>query len=291
MQLAFIGLGAMGRHMAANLARAGHRVRGYDLRPDALGEPALAGFAQVATLAEAVRGAEAVLTSLPDTPDVEGALIGPGGVIEDVGAGTLVIDLSTISPEATRRMAARLADHGVALLDAPVSGGVPGAEAGRLTIMVGGDPQAFARARPLLERLGRTINHFGPSGAGQSVKLCNQVVCTLHIQAVCEAFALGRAAGVDLAQLREALLGGSAASWVLDHHGALILARDDRPMFRIELQAKDLRLAAELAAALRVPLPGLAQVLQLYGSALAHGEGGLGNQSIYRVYDRLTNQR
>jgi 2-hydroxy-3-oxopropionate reductase len=291
MQLAFIGLGAMGRHMAANLALAGHRVRGYDLRPDALGEHALAGLAQVATLAEAVRGAEAVLTSLPDTPDVESALVGPGGVIEHVGAGTLVVDLSTISPEATRRMAARLAERGVALLDAPVSGGVPGAEAGRLTIMVGGDPQAFARARPLLERLGRTINHFGPSGAGQTVKLCNQVVCTLHIQAVCEAFALGRAAGVDLAQLREGLLGGSAASWILDHHGALILAKDDRPMFRIELQAKDLRLAAELAGALRVPLPGLAQVLQLYGSALAHGDGGLGNQSLYRVYDRLTNQR
>jgi 2-hydroxy-3-oxopropionate reductase len=290
MQIAFIGLGAMGRHMAANLARAGHSVRGHDLRPDALGGRAVAGLAQVATLAEAVRGADAVLTSLPDTPDVERVLVGAGGVVEHAAAGILAIDFSTISPEATRRMAARLAERGVPLLDAPVSGGVPGAEAGTLTIMVGGDPQAFARARPLLERVGRTINHFGPSGAGQSVKLCNQVVCTLHIQAVCEAFALGRAAGVDLAQLREALLGGSAASWILDHHGALILAKDDRPMFRIELQAKDLRLAAELAGALRVPLPGLAQVLQLYGSALAHGEGALGNQSLYRVYDRLTHQ-
>lgn len=290
MQIAFIGLGAMGRHMAANLARAGHSVRGCDVRPDALGPIAAGGLAQVGTLAEAVRGAEAVLTSLPDTPDVESVLVGPGGVIEHAIPGTLVVDFSTISPEATRRMAARLAGRGVALLDAPVSGGVPGAEAGSLTIMAGGDPQAFARARPLLERVGRTINHFGPSGAGQAVKLCNQVVCTLHIQAVCEAFALGRAAGVDLAQLREALLGGAAASWILDHHGALILEKDDRPMFRIELQAKDLRLAAELAAALRVPLPGLAQVLQLYGSALAHGEGGLGNQSLYRVYDRLTNQ-
>lgn len=290
MQIAFIGLGAMGRHMAANLARAGHSVRGYDVRPDALGASAVAGLAQVATLAEAVRGAEAVLTSLPDTPDVERVLVGPGGVVEHAATGISAIDFSTISPEATRRMAARLAERGVSLLDAPVSGGVPGAEAGTLTIMVGGDPQAFARARPLLERVGRTINHFGPSGAGQSVKLCNQVVCTLHIQAVCEAFALGRAAGVDLAQLREALLGGSAASWILDHHGALILAKDDRPMFRIELQAKDLRLAAELAGALRVPLPGLAQVLQLYGSALAHGEGALGNQSLYRVYDRLTHQ-
>lgn len=290
MQIAFIGLGAMGRHMAANLARAGHSVRGFDLRPDALGASAVSGLAQVATLAEAVRGAEAVLTSLPDTPDVERVLVGPGGVVEHAARGTLAIDFSTISPEATRRMAARLVERGVSLLDAPVSGGVPGAEAGTLTIMVGGDPEAFARARPLLDSVGRTINHFGPSGAGQSVKLCNQVVCTLHIQAVCEAFALGRAAGVDLAQLREALLGGSAASWILDHHGALILAKDDRPMFRIELQAKDLRLAAELAGALRVPLPGLAQVLQLYRSALAHGEGALGNQSLYRVYDRLTHQ-
>jgi 2-hydroxy-3-oxopropionate reductase len=290
MQIAFIGLGAMGRHMAANLARGGHAVRGYDLRPDALGGVAVPGLAQVATLAAAVRGAEAVLTSLPDTPDVERVLVGPGGAIEHVAPGTLVVDFSTVSPEATRRMAARLAEKGATLLDAPVSGGVPGAEGGSLTIMAGGDAAAFARARPLLERVGRTINHFGPSGAGQAVKLCNQVMCTMHIQAVCEAFALGRAAGVDLARLREALLGGAAASWILDHHGALMIAKDDRPMFRIELQAKDLRLAHELATSLRVPLPGLAQVLQLYSSALAHGEGGLGNQSLYRVYDRLTHQ-
>ncbi|MGE5793321.1 MAG: NAD(P)-dependent oxidoreductase [Bacteroidota bacterium] len=290
MQIAFIGLGAMGRHMATNLARGGHAVRGYDVRPDALAGVTAPGLAQVATLAEAVRGADAVLTSLPDTPDVESVLVGAGGAIEHVAPGALAVDFSTISPAATRRMAERFSERGVALLDAPVSGGVPGAEAGSLTIMVGGDAAAFARARPLLERVGRTINHFGPSGAGQAVKLCNQVMCTMHIQAVCEAFALGRAAGVDLGRLREALLGGAAASWILDHHGALILAKDDHPMFRIELQTKDLRLAAELAGSLRVPLPGLAQVLQLYSSALAHGEGGLGNQSLYRVYDRLTHQ-
>jgi len=290
LTIAFIGLGAMGRHMAANLARAGHVVRGYDTRPDALADLALPGLHQSPTLGEALRGAHAVLTSLPDTPQVEAVLVGPGGAFDHLVDGTLAIDFSTISPDATRRMAARLAARNIALLDAPVSGGVKGAEAGTLTLMVGGDADAFSRARPLLDKLGRTITHFGPSGSGQTVKLCNQVVCSLHIQAVCEAFALGRAAGIDLGRLREALLGGAAASWILDHHGALILARDDRPLFKIDLQAKDLRLVTELAATLHVPLPGLSQVAQLYSSALAHGEGALGNQSLYRVYDRLAGQ-
>jgi 2-hydroxy-3-oxopropionate reductase len=217
-------------------------------------------------------------------------LLGPDGALERLAAGALVIDTSTISPEATRRFAAKLAERGITLLDAPVSGGVKGAEAASLTIMVGGPADAFARARPVLEALGRTINHFGPSGAGQTVKLCNQIVCTMHIQAACEAFALARANGIDLAKVREALLGGAAASWILDNHGRLMIERDDTPHFRIDLQAKDLRLACELAAAMRVPLPGANQVAALYYSAQANGDGGLGNQSLYRVYDRLTKQ-
>jgi len=147
---------------------------------------------------------------LHDTPQVEAVLVGPGGAFDRLVYGSLAIDFSTISPDATRRMARRLAARNIALLDAPVSGGVKGAEAGTLTLMVGGDADAFSRARPLLDKLGRTITHFGASGSGQTVKLCNQVVCSLHIQAVCEAFALGRAAGIDLGRLREALLGGAA---------------------------------------------------------------------------------
>jgi 2-hydroxy-3-oxopropionate reductase len=283
--IAVIGLGAMGRHMAVNLARKGALVRGHDLRPDALAGVSQENLSQARNAAEALRGAAVVLLSLPDTPDVEKAL---NGALEHLAAGTIVIDTSTISPEATRRFAARLAERGIALVDAPVSGGVKGAEAASLTIMAGGDETAFARARPVLEAIGKTINHFGPSGAGQAVKLCNQIVCTMHIQAVCEAFALARANGVDLAKVREALLGGAAASWILQNHGPLIIARDDAPHFRIDLQAKDLRLACELAAALKLPLPGANLVASLYYAAQAQGDGSLGNQSLYRVYDRLT---
>lgn len=288
--IAMIGLGAMGRHMAFNLAQRGASVRGFDLRPDALAGVPQPRLEQVATLGVALRGASIAVLSLPDTPHVESVLLGPDGALERLAAGALVIDTSTISPEATRRFAAKLAERGITLLDAPVSGGVKGAEAASLTIMVGGPADAFARARPVLEALGRTINHFGPSGAGQTVKLCNQIVCTMHIQAACEAFALARANGIDLAKVREALLGGAAASWILDNHGRLMIERDDTPHFRIDLQAKDLRLACELAAAMRVPLPGANQVAALYYSAQANGDGGLGNQSLYRVYDRLTKQ-
>lgn len=285
--IAVIGLGAMGRHMAMNLARAGATVRGYDLKPTALHHENLS---VVKAPAEAFRDAAAVVTSLPDTPDVERALLGPGGAIEHLAAGAIVIDTSTISPQATRQFSARLAARGVFLVDAPVSGGVKGAEAASLTIMAGGEEAAFQRARPVLEALGKTINYFGPSGAGQTVKLCNQIVCTMHIQAACEAFALARANGVDLRKVREALLGGAAGSWILQNHGPLIIDRDDTPHFRIDLQAKDLRLACELAASLKLPLPGANQVASLYYAAQANGEGGLGNQSLYRVYDRLTGQ-
>jgi 2-hydroxy-3-oxopropionate reductase len=285
-----IGLGAMGRHMAFHLAQRGARVRGHDLRPDALSGVSHPRLEQVAKLGEALHGAPVVVMSLPDTPHVEAVLLGPGGALERLAAGALVIDTSTISPEATRRFAARLAERGITLVDAPVSGGVKGAEAASLTIMAGGPTDAFARARPVLEAIGRTINHFGPSGAGQTVKLCNQIVCTMHIQAVCEAFALARANGIDLAKVREALLGGAAASWILENHGRLMIDRDDTPHFRIDLQAKDLRLACELAAAMRIPLPGANQIAALYYSAQANGDGGLGNQSLYRVYDRLTGQ-
>jgi 2-hydroxy-3-oxopropionate reductase len=288
--IAMIGLGAMGRHMAMHLAQRGSTVRGYDLRPDALSGVSHPRLERAATLGDALRGASVVVMSLPDTPHVEAVLLGPDGALERLAAGALVIDTSTISPEATRRFAARLGERGITLLDAPVSGGVKGAEAASLTIMTGGPAEAFARARPVLEAIGRTINHFGPSGAGQTVKLCNQIVCTMHIQAVCEAFALARANGIDLGKVREALLGGAAASWILENHGRLMIERDDTPHFRIDLQAKDLRLACELAAAMRVPLPGANQVAALYYAAQANGDGGLGNQSLYRVYDRLTGQ-
>jgi len=201
-----------------------------------------------------------------------------------------MVDMSTISPVAVRRMHADLAAKGVALLDAPVSGGPIGAKNATLSIMVGGEAEAFARAELFFRAMGTTVTHVGSPGAGQTVKLCNQLVCGINIQAVCEAIALGRASGVNLQQLRQVLLGGSAASWMLDKLGPAMIAGDASAGFRIDLMLKDLRLVGEHAQALAVPLPGTALVTSQYVEARAHGEGGSGNQALFRVYDRMSNQ-
>jgi 2-hydroxy-3-oxopropionate reductase len=288
--IGFIGLGVMGREMARHLVRAGHEVRAYDMKTEAVEELAREGAVAAATVAEAADGAEVVITMLPDTPQVEEVVLGPGGLLQNPPAGRLLVDMSTIAPTATRRMAAQLAQAGIAMLDAPVSGGPTGAKAAKLSIMVGGSEDAVARARPVLEAMGTTIIHVGESGAGQTVKACNQLICAMNLQAICEAFALGRAAGLDLEKLREVLLGGAASSWMLQNLGPLMLAKDASAGFRIDLKLKDLRLAGELAFELGVPLPGTALATSLYLEARAHGEGGNGNQALFRVYDRLSNQ-
>ena len=286
----FIGLGTMGRHMAARLLAAGHVVRGHDARPEPVAELAARGGVPAATVREAAAGADAVILMLPDTPQVEEVVLGPGGLAEAPPPGGIVVDMSTISAEAARRFAAALAARGVAMLDAPVSGGPQGAESGALSIMAGGTPEGFAMARALLEAMGGTIRHVGPPGAGQTVKACNQLVCAMNLQAICEALALGRAAGLDLDLLREVLMGGAAGSWMLQNLGPKMVAGDASAGFRIDLKLKDLRLAGELAFGLGVPLPGLALTTSLYLEARAHGEGSNGNQALFRVYDRLTNQ-
>jgi 2-hydroxy-3-oxopropionate reductase len=288
--IGFIGLGVMGREMARHLVRAGHEVRAYDMKTEAVEELAREGAVAAASVAEAADGAEVVITMLPDTPQVEEVVLGPGGLLQNPPAGRLLVDMSTIAPTATRRMAAQLAQAGIAMLDAPVSGGPTGAKAAKLSIMVGGSEDAVARARPVLEAMGTTIIHVGESGAGQTVKACNQLICAMNLQAICEAFALGRAAGLDLEKLREVLLGGAASSWMLQNLGPLMLAKDASAGFRIDLKLKDLRLAGELAFELGVPLPGTALATSLYLEARAHGEGANGNQALFRVYDRLSNQ-
>ncbi len=286
----FVGLGTMGTRMVRNLVKAGFTVQVFDVVPAAVEAMAAAGALAAGSLAEAARGADLVVTMLPDTPDVQAVLLGEGGLRANPPPGRLVVDMSTISPVAVRAMAATLAEDGIALVDAPVSGGPVGAESGTLTIMAGGTAEAFARARPVLAAMGTTINHVGGSGAGQTVKLCNQLMVGINIQSVCEALALGRAAGIDLEQMREVLLGGSAASWMLDRLGPQMVRGDASAGFRIDLQLKDLRLVQELATALAVPLPGLALVSSQYLDAKAHGEGGNGNQALFKVYDRMTNR-
>lgn len=286
----FIGIGTMGREMALNLAKAGHRVTAYDVRREAADGLADAGIRAASTIAEAAAGADVVITMLPDTPDVEAVVYGDGGLLAHPPRGRLVIDMSTIAPDSVRHMHADLARAGVAFVDAPVSGGPIGARNATLSIMAGGDAAAFEKARPFFAGMGTTITHVGASGAGQTVKLCNQLICGVNIQAICEALALGRAAGVDLQQLRQVLMGGSAASWMLDKLGPAMIDGDASAGFRIDLMLKDLRLVQQQAQAQNVPLPATALVTTQYLDARAHGEGSNGNQALFRVYDRMTGQ-
>jgi 2-hydroxy-3-oxopropionate reductase len=286
----FIGIGTMGREMAINLAKAGHRVAAYDVRREAAEALAPHGIRAARSIAEAAAGADAVITMLPDTPDVEAVVHGDGGLLAHPPEGRLVIDMSTIAPGAVRRMHAALAKAGVAFLDAPVSGGPVGAKNAALSIMAGGDAAAFGKAQRFFAAMGTTITHVGESGAGQTVKLCNQLICGINIQAICEALALGGAAGVDLQQLRQVLLGGSAASWMLEKLGPQMIEGDASAGFRIDLMLKDLRLVAQQAQETNVPLPATALVTTQYLDARAHGEGGNGNQALFRVYDRMSGQ-
>jgi 2-hydroxy-3-oxopropionate reductase len=286
----FIGLGTMGREMARNLLEAGFAVRVFDVVPKAIDDLVALGVEAASGPADAARDADIAITMLPDTPQVEEVVLGPGGLLADPPRGRLVVDMSTISPVAVQRMAAELKRVGVDMIDAPVSGGPIGAKNAALSIMAGGEAQAFARAKPFFEAMGTTINHVGAPGAGQAVKLCNQLICGINIQAICEALALGRAFGVDLEQMRGVLLGGSAASWMLDKLGPAMIAGDASAGFRIDLMLKDLRLVQEQALALAVPLPATALVTSQYVEARAHGEGANGNQALFRVYDRMANQ-
>ncbi|PVE23346.1 6-phosphogluconate dehydrogenase [Microvirga sp. KLBC 81] len=286
----FAGLGTMGREMALNLLKAGYAVRAYDVRKEAVDDLLPHGAKGAGNLADAARDADIVISMLPDTPQVEDIVYGESGLLTSPLRGRLFVDMSTISPVAVRRIHADLKAAGVAFLDAPVSGGPVGARNASLSVMVGGDRDAFLRAEPYFRAMGTTITHMGEAGAGQTAKLCNQLVCAINLQAICEALALGRASGVDLDQLRNVLLGGSAASWMLEKLGPAMVAGDASAGFRIDLMLKDLRLVQEQAFSLHVPLPATALVTSQYVEARAHGEGTNGNQALFRVYDRMTNQ-
>lgn len=285
----FIGLGVMGSPMAANLLRHAVRVRAFDLDSAKVDELTGAGATPVTSGAEAAGGAEAVFVSLPDGPQVQDVLFGADGVTEGIRSGGVVVDLGTTAAATAREIAGELARRGCAFVDAPVSGGVVGAKAGTLSIMAGGTAEAYERVAPYLACLGRSV-HVGDVGMGQVFKSCNQIVCALNIQALCEAFALARSQGADLSLLREVMLGGAASSWMLDNLAPQMLAGDASAGFRIELQLKDLRLATQTAYDSGVPLPAAMQVIALYLEALAHGEGANGNHGLFRVYDRLTGQ-
>ena len=288
--IGFIGLGTMGRFMAGNLIRAGFELVVFDVREQAIAPLQALGAGTAANPREVGARAGTVISMLPDTPDVEAVVYGPDGLLSDAPSCRLIVDMSTIAPGAVRKISADLAAKGIAFLDAPVSGGPVGAESGTLTIMAGGEEAAFQQALPVLRAMGTTITHVGPSGAGQTLKLCNQLICGINIQAICEALALARASGVDLGILRQVLMGGSAGSWMLDKLGPGMIARDAHAGFRIDLMLKDLKLVQELAFELSVPLPATSLVTSQYLDARSHGEGGNGNQALFAVYDRMAGQ-
>ncbi len=275
VRVGFIGLGVMGAPMARHLLGAGYplTVHSRSAPPvDALVEE---GAARASTPSEVAGASDVVVTMVPDTPDVELVLFGEGGVAEGATSGSLVVDMSTIDPLATREFAGRLGERGVAMLDAPVSGGQVGAEAGTLSIMVGGPADAFERARPVFEAMGSTIVHVGPSGAGQVAKACNQLVIASAVEAVGEAFVLAAKAGVDPAKVREALLGGFAGSKVLELHGQRMLDGAFEPGFRSALMAKDGRIVLEAAERLGAPVPGFRAVAEHLDAMLPAGRGEL----------------
>ncbi len=283
----FVGLGVMGRRMAANLLKAGFALRVHDRDRAAVVDLVALGAADAGSLAGAAE-ADVVVVMVPDTPDVEAVVFGDGGLASAMRPGAVLVDMSSISPIATRDFAARLAERGIAWLDAPVSGGFQGAEAGTLSIMVGGDAAVLERCRPLLEAMGSTVSHIGEVGAGQVCKVCNQVAVALSIQAVAESLTLAAKCGVDPAKVRTALLGGFATSRAMDLHGQRVLDGNFEAGFRVALQRKDLKLALEAGSATGTVLPATALIQELYGVLAATGRSHLDNSSLALLLQELS---
>ncbi|MCQ3978994.1 MAG: 2-hydroxy-3-oxopropionate reductase [Anaerolineae bacterium] len=286
-QVGFIGLGIMGQGMAHNLLKAGFPLTVWN-RTASKAEPLLAaGAAAGQNPAEVAARSDIILICVSDTPDVENVILGENGVLAGVKAGSLVIDCSTISPIVTRKLAEKLAAAGAAMLDAPVSGGSEGAARGALSIMVGGEAKDVERAMPVFEAIGKKITHVGPIGAGQTVKLVNQILVVGNCLAMCEALLFAQAGGVDTAKALEAVAAGAAGSWMLSNRGPQILQRDWRPGFTIDLQQKDVRLILNAADELGVPLPGTALIFQLYRTLQAQGLGSEGNHALVKALEHL----
>jgi 2-hydroxy-3-oxopropionate reductase len=284
MKIGFIGLGIMGAPMAGHLLAAGHTmfVRTRSKVPEAL-----QGATVCATNADVARAADVIFLMLPDTPDVELVLFGQDGVAEGLAQGKTVVDMSSISPMATKDFARRLAAAGADYVDAPVSGGEVGAKAASLTIMCGGDEAVFARVLPLLQKMGKNITLVGGVGDGQTTKVANQIIVALNIAAVGEALVFASKAGADPAKVRQALMGGFAASRILEVHGERMIKRTFAPGFRIQLHQKDLNLALQGARALGVALPQTAGAAQLMQACAANGMGELDHSALVKALELL----
>lgn len=289
MEVGFIGLGIMGRPMAGHLVKAGHNLTVWNRSRPGIEALLAIGASEAESPAAVAARCEVVITVVGDSKDVEEVALGTEGIIAGAHAGLVHIDMSTISPEVTRRIAARYAGAGVEMLDAPVSGGETGATNATLSVMVGGKREVYERCLPLLRTMGRSITYCGPNGAGQTVKLCNQVAVAVTNLAVCEALLLATKAGVPARTMLDAISEGAAQSWQLTNLGPKMIERDFRPGFKVRHQQKDLRLALEVARESQLPLPATALVHALFSAVEAAGAGEEGTQALVKCLEKLAN--
>ena len=288
VNIGFIGPGIMGRPMALNLMKGGYKLWAYARRPETLQPLIAAGATGCASASEVAKSADVIFTIVSDTPDVEHVIFGEQGLAQHARPGTVIVDMSTISPTATKTFAERLQGFGLDMLDAPVSGGETGAINGTLSIMVGGKTNVFERVKPLFDCMGKNIVHIGDNGAGQVAKACNQIVVAVTIEAVAEALTFARKNGADPAKVREALMGGFAGSKIMEVHGKRMLDNDFKPGFKVGLHQKDMRIVMETAHQLGVALPAASMVTQHLNALMGTGDTNLDSAAIVKVITRMS---
>ena len=286
-KIGFIGLGIMGKPMSRNLMKAGHKLVVYDVVAAPVEELAAEGAQKGASCADVASRTELIITMLPDGPDVEKAVLGPGGVLEGARPGAVLVDMSSISPIVSQRIGAECAGKGIEFLDAPVSGGEPKAIDGTLAIMAGGKPEVFEKVRPVLQAMGSTVTLTGPVGAGNVTKLANQIIVACNIAAMGEALVLATKAGIDPEVVFNAIKGGLAGSTVLNAKAPMVVNRNFKPGFRIRLHQKDLRNALLAAETLQVPLPITSLVQQMVVSLMNEGKGDLDHSGIVQFIETM----
>ncbi len=287
-KIGFIGLGIMGQGMVRNLHKAGFTVMVWNRTASKAELLRELGITIADSPAHLAQHSDIIITCVSDSPDVEAVILGENGVIHGAKSGALVIDCSTISPHTTQLIAQKLHEKGVTMLDAPISGGSEGAAKGTLSIMVGGDEADFIRAQPVLSAMGKTITHVGGQGAGQMVKLVNQILVVGTMQAISEALIFAQAGGLDLEKTLTAVSGGAAGSWMLSNRAPQVINRDWRPGFTIDLQQKDLRIVLDTADQLGVPVPATSLIFNLYRTLQAHGLGEEGNHALIKALEHLS---
>lgn len=286
--IGFIGLGIMGRPMAKNLLRAGYALKVYDLNQDAVKDLEASGAKAAASISDIAQSCPVIITMLPNSPHVKSVVLGEGGVYDHAPAGTLVVDMSSIAPDASKTMEEKLKTRGIRMIDAPVSGGEPKAVEGTLAIMVGGEEADFEDAKPLFDVLGSSALLVGPIGSGNTCKLTNQIIVALNISALSEGLLLAKRAGADVEKVFQAIRGGLAGSTVMNAKAPMILEGNFNPGFKIDLHIKDLGNALDTGAATGTPLPLTSEVMQMLQVLRADGEGQSDHSAIAKYYEKVS---